>query len=78
MAREEMSDYEKLRDIELSKELSIEFRKEFEEALSKAIGYWQKNGYLVDQFEDDRMEGSFAKGFLAGCIYADNRKKNKL
>lgn len=70
-----MSDYEKLRTPETSKELPMEFRKEFEEALSKAVGYWQEHGYLVDQFEDNRMECSFAKGFLAGCIYMDNRKK---
>lgn len=66
-------DYEKLRDPELSKELPIKFRKEFEDALSKAIGYWQQHGYLVDQFEDNAMECSFAKGFLAGCIYMENK-----
>ena len=70
-------DYEKLRDPQTAKELPIEFRKEFEEALSKAIGYWQQNGFLVDQFEYNAMECSFAKGFLAGCIYMENKNKNK-
>ena len=68
-----MDYYEKLRDPELSKGLPIEFVKEFEEALSKAIGYWQQHGYLVDKFEDNAMECSFAKGFLAGCIYMENK-----
>lgn len=68
-----MKDYEKLRDHKTAKELPIEFRKEFEEALSKAIGYWQQHGFLVDQFEDNAMECSFAKGFLAGCIYMESK-----
>jgi len=66
-------DYEQLRDPKSAKELPIEFRKEFEEALSKAIGYWQQNGFLVDRFEDNAMERSFAKGFLAGCIYMESK-----
>lgn len=70
-------DYEKLRDPQTAKELPIEFRKEFEEALSKAVGYWQQNGFLVDRFKDNAMERSFAKGFLAGCIYMENKNKNK-
>ena len=68
-------DYEKLRDPQTAKELPIEFRKEFEEALSKAVGYWQQNGYLVDRFEDNAMECSFAIGFVAGCIYMENKNK---
>lgn len=68
-------DYEQLKDPQTAKELPIEFRKEFEEALSKAIGYWQQNGKIVDQFEDNTMERSFAKGFLAGCIYMENKNK---
>lgn len=68
-------DYEKLKDPKTAKELPIEFMEEFEEALSKAIGYYQQNGFLVDQFEDNAMECSFAKGFLAGCIYMENKNK---
>jgi len=68
-------DYEQLRDPKTAKELPIEFRKEFEGALSKAIGYWQQNGKIVDQFEDNAMESSFAKGFLAGCIYMESKNK---
>jgi hypothetical protein len=70
-------DYEKLRDPQTAKELPIGFSKEFEEALSKAVGYWQQNGFLVDRFEDNAMECSFAKGFLAGCIYMENKNKDK-
>lgn len=67
--------YEQLIDHESAKELHIEFRKEFEDALSKAIGYWQQNGFLVDRFEDNAMECSFSKGFLAGCIYMESKNK---
>lgn len=75
MLKESNMDYEKLRDPKTAKELPIEFRKEFEEALSKAIGDWQQNGYNVDVFEHDSMVRSFAKGFLAGCIYVENKNK---
>lgn len=36
---------------------------------------WQNGARVVDQFEDNPMELSFAKGFLAGCIYMENKKK---
>ena len=63
-----MNNYEKLRTPEASRNLSDKFRQDFEQRLSKAVGYWQEHGKLVDQFEDDSMELSFAKGYLAACI----------
>lgn len=72
-----MNNYEKLRNIETSKELSDDFKREFEDALSKAIEYWQKHGMLVDRFEDNFAEASFAKGFFAGCIYMDKHHSFK-
>lgn len=72
-----MNDYEKLRTEETSKELPQEFKIEFEEALLNATFAWKDGAYLVDRFEDDKMELSFAKGFLEGCIYMENKKKKE-
>ena len=63
-----MNKYEKLRTIETSRELPDDFQKEFENAISKAIREWQNGAMISDQFEDNRMELSFSKGYLKGCI----------
>lgn len=68
-----MDNYELLRTEETFKNLPKNFITEFEEALSGAMEYWKKHGMLVDQFEDNKMECSFAKGFLAGCIYISRK-----
>ena len=66
-----MGDFEKLRTTEGASQLPKEFVKKFEEGLAEAIEYWKTHGRLVDSFEDDKMELSFSKGFLAGCIFRD-------
>ena len=63
-----MNNYEKLGTIETSKELYDDFKREFKDALSKAIEYWQEHGMLVDRFEDNFTEASFAKR-ISCCMY---------
>ena len=65
-----MSKYENLRTPGM--ETNDLFRARFEKALDEAWNYYRENGMNVDRFEDDFPMYAFAKGFLAGCIYAED------
>ena len=67
-----MNQYELLRREETTQGLPDKFREDFEKGLEKAMKYWSEHGRLVDQFEDNFAECSFAKGFLEGCIFVSS------
>ena len=67
-------DYKKLRSVDTADEVGKEVVEDLERGLQEAYDKYKNSGAMtVDSLEDNSMEAAFAKGFLAGCIYEQER-----